>query len=168
LIELLKHKRVLYYLSGLGVFIVVFLLGINLLLSEIRELKQLQDQRKEVMILKEEYLFLRQRINLVETKKTLSNIQGIVQAVDEVFSPLGLRDKVKTVRSTGKKETRDGVEEEADVSVEKVSMNEMANIFYRIDHAPMVLTVRKATIKQSFENSELLNLTLVLFFLKAK
>lgn len=47
-------------------------------------------------------------------------------------------------------------------------MNEMANIFYRIEHAPMILTVKKATIKQSFENPELLNITLDLSFLKTK
>lgn len=121
-----------------------------------------------MMLLKDEFLSLRQRINFVEGKKNLSNVQGIVQAVDEVFSSVGLRDKVKTVKSAGKRDTRDGFEEEADISVEKVSMNEMANIFYRIERAPMALTIKKATIKKSFESPELLNLTLVLSFLKAK
>jgi hypothetical protein len=91
-----------------------------------------------------------------------------VQAVDEVFSSIGLRDKVKTVKSTGKRETRDGFEEEADISIEKVTMNEMVNILYRIERAPMVLTIKKATIKKSFESPELLNLMLVVSFLKAK
>jgi hypothetical protein len=44
----------------------------------------------------------------------------------------------------------------------------MINVFYRIENAPMVLTVKKATIKKSFENPELLNITMVLSFLKAK
>jgi hypothetical protein len=158
----------LYFFSGLVGFILVLTLGVNLLLSERRELKQLEDQRKEMMLLKDEFLSLRQRINLVEGKKNLSNVQGIVQAVDEVFSSIGLRDKVKTVKSTGKRETRDGFEEEADISIEKVTMNEMVNILYRIERAPMVLTIKKATIKKSFESPELLNLMLVVSFLKAK
>ena len=149
-------------------FIIVLALGINLLLSERRELNQLKDQRKEMMLLKDEFLSLRQKINLVEGRKNLSNVQGIVQAVDEVFSSVGLRDKVKTVKSTGKRETRDGFEEEADISIEKVSMNEMVNILYRIERAPMVLTIKKATVKKSFESPELLNLTLVVSFLKTK
>jgi hypothetical protein len=157
-----------YFFSGLVGFILVLTLGVNLLLSERRELKQLEDQRKEMMLLKDEFLSLRQRINLVEGKKNLSNVQGIVQAVDEVFSSIGLRDKVKTVKSTGKRETRDGFEEEADISIEKVTMNEMVNILYRIERAPMVLTIKKATIKKSFESPELLNLMLVVSFLKAK
>ncbi len=149
-------------------FILVLTLGVNFLLSERRELKQLADQRKEMMLLKDEFLSLRQRINLVEGKKNLSNVQGIVQAVDEVFSSIGLRDKVKTVKSTGKRETKNGFEEEADISIEKVSMNEMVNILYKIERAPMILTIKKATVKKSFESPELLNLTLVVSFLKTK
>ena len=166
--ELLRHKKALYILSGLVCFAVVLALAVNLLLSDRRELRQLKDQRKEMMLLKAEFLSLRQRLDLVEGKKNLSNAQGIVQAIDEVFSSTGLRDKVKTVKSTGRRETRDGFEEGADVSIEKISMNEMVNIFYRIEHAPMVLIVKKSTVKKSFENPELLNLTLDLSFLKIK
>ena len=164
----MKNRKMLSLLGGLAGFVILFALGINLLLSERRELNQLKDQRKEMLLLKDEFLSLRQKINFVEGRKNLSNVQGIVQAVDEVFSSIGLRDKVKTVKSAGKRETRDGFEEEADISIEKVSMNEMANIFYRIERAPMVLTIKKTTIKKSFENPELLNLTLVISFLKAK
>jgi len=164
----MKNRKMLSLLGGLAGFVILFALGINLLLSERRELNQLKDQRKEMLLLKDEFLSLRQKINFVEGRKNLSNVQGIVQAVDEVFSSIGLRDKVKTVKSVGKRETRDGFEEEADISIEKVSMNEMANIFYRIERAPMVLTIKKTTIKKSFDNPELLNLTLVISFLKAK
>ena len=65
-------------------------------------------------------------------------------------------------------EVKDGFEEEADISVEKVTMNEMVNIFYRIENAPMILTVKKASIKKSFDNPELLNISLILSFLKPK
>lgn len=47
-------------------------------------------------------------------------------------------------------------------------MNEMVNIFYRIENAPMILTIKKATVKKSFENPELLNISLVLSFLNPK
>jgi len=164
----MKHKRTLYFLSVLVIFAIILTVAANFLSSKRRELKLLKDQHKELTMLKDEFLSLRQRIDAVESRKNLSGVQGIVQAVDEVFSSIGLRDKVKTVKSTGKKETKDGFEEEADISVEKVSMNEMINVFYRIENAPMVLTVKKATIKKSFENQELLNITLVLSFLKTK
>lgn len=164
----MKHKRLLFFISGSIVFIIMLTILINLLSSERRELELLKSQRKEMAALKSEFLSLRQRINAVEGKKNLSNVQGVVQAVDDVFSSVGLKDKVKTVKSTGKKEIRDGFEEEADIYLEKVTMNEMINIFYRIENAPMLLTVKRAVVKKSFENPELLNLSLSISFLKTK
>jgi hypothetical protein len=47
-------------------------------------------------------------------------------------------------------------------------MNEMVNIFYTIEHSPMVLTVEKATVKKSFEDPELLNISLTLSFFRVQ
>ncbi len=164
----MKDKRFIYVLLALTGFIIIGALVMNLLSSERRELKLLKEQQKEMLMLKDEFLSLKKRIDAVESKKNLANVQGVVQAIDEVFLPIGLKDKIKTVKSTGRRKIKDGFEEEADLHIEKVSMNEMANIFYKIENAPMVLTIKKAMIKKSFENSELLNIALTLSFLKAK
>ena len=166
--DLLKNRRIISFSAVLISFLILAALGIKMLSSQTKELHQLQEQRKEMALLRDEFLLLQQKIQTVEKRKNLTNIQGVLQAVDEVFSSVGLKDKVKTVKNTGKRETKDGIEEEADVSVEKVTMNEMLNIFYRIDHAPMILSIKKVTVKQSFENPELLNITLMLSFLKTK
>lgn len=163
-----KDRKLIYISSGLILFIIVLALGVNLLVSERKALKKLKEQRQEMMLLKGEYVSLKQKVNTVEGKKNLTNVQGVVQAVDDVFSSLGLKNKIKTVKSTGKRETKYGFEEEADIYIEKVNMNEMANIFYKIENAPMILTVKKTIIKKSFENPELLNITLVISFLKTK
>jgi hypothetical protein len=166
--NLFKEKRVFYFVSVLISLLIFVFLGMQKLSSQTKELQRLRDQQREMAVLKDEFLTLQQKIKTVENRKNLANVQGVLQAVDEVFSSLSLKDKVKTVKSIGKSETKDGIEEDADVSVEKVTMNEMLNIFYRIEHAPMILSVRKITIKQSFENPELLNINLMLSFLKAK
>lgn len=166
--DLLKNRRIISFSAVLISFLILAALGIKMLSSQTKELHQLQEQRKEMAVLRDEFLSLQQKFQTVENRKNLTNVQGVLQAVDEVFSSVGLKDKVKTVKNTGKRETKDGIEEEADVSVEKVTMNEMLNVFYRIDHAPMILTIKKVTVKQSFENPELLNITLMLSFLKTK
>ena len=166
--ELLKDKRLISVLSVFIAFIVIIAFAIHLLSSEKKELRLLREQQKEMIILKDEFLSLKRRIDAVESKKSLSNVQGIIQAVDEVFLSIGLKDKLKTVKSTGRRDMKDGFEEEAELQIEKVSMNEMVNIFYKIENAPMVLTIKKASIKKSFENPELLNIVLILSFLKAK
>jgi hypothetical protein len=166
--DLLKNKKYIFVLSGLAGIVIVIALAINFLTKEKRELKFLQEQHKEMLVLKDDFLQLKQRIDTVENKKNLSNAEGVIQAVDEVFSSIGLKSKLKTVKSSGKREIKEGFEEEADLSIEKVDMNEMLNIFYKIENAPMVLTVKKATIKKSFENPELLNISLTLSFVKIK
>jgi hypothetical protein len=166
--ELLKDKRFIYVLLMLTGFIIIVALGMNLLSSEKRELEIVKEQRKDMLMLKGEFLSLKQRIDAVEGKKNLSDVQGVVQAIDEVFLPIGLKDKIKTVKSTGRREIKDGFEEEADLQIEKVNMNEMINILYKIENSPMVLTIRRIAMKKSFENPELLNIELTLSFLKSK
>jgi general secretion pathway protein M len=168
LTSFMKDRRVVIFFSGLTVFVILFVIGLNLLSADKKALKNLKDQKQGMMTLKDELLTLQQKIQATESRKNLTAVQGVVQAIDDVFVPVGLKDRVKTVKSTGKREGRDGFEEEADVYIEKVTMNEMVNILYRIENAPMILTIKKITIKKSFENPELLNISLILSFLKTK
>jgi len=166
--DMMKNRKIMLGIAGLVIFIVMISFALTILANERRDLLRLKEQRKEMIVLKDSLMLLSLKVRSVEAKKELSNVQGIAQAVEEVFSSVGLKDRVKTVKSTGKRETKDGFEEEADVFIEKVTMNEMVNIFYRIKNAPMVLTVKKITIKKSFESPELLNISLILSFLKSK
>ena len=127
----LKDKRIVSALLGLTMFVVLIAFGLNMLSSEKKELRFLKGQLSEMIVLKDEFMRLKQQVDAVEMKKNLVRAQGIVQAIDDVFQPLGLKDKLKSVKPGGKREVREGFEEEANVSVEKVTMNEMANIFYR-------------------------------------
>ena len=125
-------------------------------------------QRVELTALKQDFLSLKSSVGAVESRKSLTKVQGIAQAVDEVFSSIGLADKVKSVKSGGVVEKEYGAQEEAEVQVEKVSMNEMANIFYRIRNAPMILTIKRATVKTSFDDPTLLNISMTLTLVKPK
>jgi thioredoxin-related protein len=166
--EMMKDKKIILGIAGLVLFIIMISVALTTLANERMDLLQLKEQRKEMIALKDSLLLLSRKVHNVEAKKELSKVQGIAQAVEEVFSSVGLKDRVKTVKSTGKRETKDGFEEEADVYIEKVTMNDMVNIFYRIRNAPMILTIKKVAIKKSFENPELLNISLILSFLKSK
>ncbi|MEW6570055.1 MAG: hypothetical protein AB1390_02595 [Nitrospirota bacterium] len=165
---MLKNKKLIYILPGLAFAIFLLILAEHKIADGKKQINSLRQQYEEMMILQNEFLSLKRKIDVVERKKNLSNVQGVGQAVEEVFLSIGLKDKIKALKSTTRRETMEGVEEEADVSIEKVDMNELVNIFYRIENAPMILTVKKVTIKKSFEDPELLNVSLVLSFLKIK
>lgn len=153
---------------GLALLFVLCIVLFKVSLSLRKERDNLKAQQKEMLLLVNDYASLKYAVDIVEGKKSLSQVQGIVQAVDEVFRSMGLNQKVKSVKSTGAREQKYASEEEAEVSVEKVSMNEMVNIFYRIENAPMILSVRKASIRTSFDNPSLMNITMTIGLIKPK
>lgn len=133
-----------------------------------KELDNLRFKQQELSRLSAEYRSLAGSVSAVESKRSLSKVTGIVQAVDEVFQSIGLRQKVKSVKLISTRDLNDAVEEDAEVLVEKVDMNELVNIFYWIDSAPMVLAVKSTNIKTSFDTPERLNASLTLSFIKSK
>lgn len=164
----LKVDRRLLITGSIAVSVILCILLINVSLSLKRDLRNVKAQQKELLSIKDEFLSLKNRIDTVENKKSLTKIEGIVQAADEAFLPLGLKRKVKSVKPTGTKDLKETIEEEAEVQVEKVDMNEMVNIFHKIENSPMILSVKKTTIKTSFENPTLLDITMTIALVKPK
>lgn len=164
----LRVDRRLLIAGSIAVSVILCILLINVSLSLKRDLRNVKAQQKELLSIKDEFLSLKNRIDTVENKKSLTKIEGIVQAADEVFLPLGLKRKVKSVKPTGTKDLKETIEEEAEVQVEKVDMNEMVNIFHKIENSPMILSVKKTTIKTSFENPTLLDITMTIALVKPK
>jgi general secretion pathway protein M len=160
--------RRLIVMSGMALLCILCFVLLEVSLSMKKERNALRSQEKELFVLANEYQGLKRTVDSVEGKKSLTKVEGIVQAVDEVFRSLGLNQKVKSVKPTGTREKKYGIEEEADVSVEKVTMNEMVNILYKIENAPMILSVKKTTLRTSFDNPSLLNMTMTIGLITPK
>lgn len=133
-----------------------------------RELRSLTLKQQEIIQLRDEYLVLSMAVNAVEAKRSLSKVQGIVQAVDEVLQSIGLKQKVKSIKPLSSRDMRNSVEEDAEVVLEKVDMNELVNIFYKIENAPMILAVKSAVFKTTFDTPERLNATFTLSLIRPK
>jgi hypothetical protein len=68
---------------------------------------------------------------------------------------------MKSVKLIGAKKVMDQISEEsAEIQMEKLNMSEVVNLFYKIENAPMILAVKRVAIKKSFENPELLDVTM--------
>jgi general secretion pathway protein M len=156
------------WMAGLLVVFFLCILSVQKSLSLKKEREDLRSRQKEISLLKGELEGLKNTVDAAEGRKSLVRVEGVVQAVDEVFRSLGLNQRVRSVKPLGTREKKFALEEEAEVQVEKVSMNEMTNIFYKIDTAPMALSIKKTTIKTSFDNPSLLNLTITVALVKPK
>ena len=164
----LKADRRVLAIAGIVLLFLGCIILLEIALSLKRQNNILRSRQKDMLLLSQEYTALKSIVGSVEARKSLTKVEGIVQAVDEIFKSMGLQQKVKSVKSTGVKERKYSSEEEADVSVEKVTMNEMVNILYRMENAPMILSVRRTSIKTSFENPSLLNITMTVGLIKPK
>ena len=153
-----------------GAIVVLAILIIPLVVFERvsrKEADSLRTKLMEVSSLGSEYQTLKGTIDAVEQRKSLTKVKGMPQAVEDVASSVGLAGKIKGVTAIGTREVKGGVTEDAEVRIEKVSMNELINILYRVEDAPVMLSVKKIAIKKTFENPELFNASLTLsLFLK--
>jgi hypothetical protein len=163
-----RHDRRLLISAVFVIILAVSGLLLNTLLSLKKEGSALRSQKEEILLLREDFLELRKKVNAIEGKKSLVRVEGIVQAIDEIFITTGLTRKVKSVKPTATIDKKHSIEEEADVEVEKVSMNELVNILYRLENAPMVILIKKARLKTSFEDPSLLNITMTIGLVKPR
>ena len=142
----------------------LFVLAVALLMlkgSAEKELDTLKAKQKEILSLSGEYRTLKDSVAFVEQKPSLSQMRGVANALDTLSSSLGIKGKMKSVKAVASREIRGSMSEEnAEVLLEKVTLNELVNLFYRLGDAPMILSVKRVTMKKSFENPELLDVTM--------
>jgi hypothetical protein len=149
---------VLAVLVGLWVLIIPALVMER---SSAKELNALKTKQKELTVLSRDYRNLKGKVDVVEQRSTSGQARGIANAVDMLSSSVGMKGKVKAVRVAGTREIPGSMTEEtAEVRIEKVTMNELVNLYYRIQNAPMILSVKRTTMKKTFENPELLDITM--------
>lgn len=119
----------------------------------------------ELVILSSEYSSLHRRISAVEKRTSLTKVAGVADAVNTVFTGLGIKAKLKSVKSVATRHVKGSlIEERADVTAEGLSMNELVNLFAGIRDAPMMLSVKKVNMKKSFQTPELLDVTFTISF----
>lgn len=126
---------------------------------------------RDLMILSNDYKMLKEKVSYAENKAPNPPMGGIASAVNDIAASLGIKGKIKAIKGVSSRQLKGNISEEtAEVSIEKVTMNELINIFHKIETMPVVLSIKKTTIKKSFEKPELLDVTisLAIFNLKSE
>lgn len=129
--------------------------------SSMTELDAVRTKLKELSSLGSEYRSVRARVAEVEHKGSSAATGGVTQAIDVITSSAGIKGKTRSIKIIGSREIRDSlIEESAELQMEKVTMNELVNIFYGINNGPFMFSIKKASIKKTFENPELLDMSM--------
>lgn len=131
------------------------------------DLRRLEAEHNELRTLSEKILLTKGKLDRLDKKKGLMRVDGIVAAVDNIVTPLGLKSKLKALKPVQKRKTGAVPGEEAILTMEHLTMNEIVNLFHKVRSAPYPLSVEHANIKKSFERPDLLDLTCSLFLFRS-
>lgn len=164
----MKNKFLLFSVALFVVFSVVIIAGLKHLHRDKKELIKLRSQQKEVAEMKNKIFYLNQKMSFYESRKITGKAAGIIQISNEIFSSMGLKNKLKNIKTSNINQTINGLEETSEISFEKVSMNELLNILYGIENSPHLLSLKRIAIKKDFENPQLLNLNMVVSYIRQK
>lgn len=152
------------WIAFLSIILVLYVLIIPALIMERsskKELDSLKLKRSELVVLGSEYRTLKEQVDAIEQKTAVKQASGIANALDSITSSMGIKGKVKSIKGIGNREMKGAMNEEsAEVHLEKINLNELVNIFYKIGDAPMILSIKRAQVKKSFENPELFDVTM--------
>lgn len=147
-------------LLGLYVFIIPALIWER---ASSKELSQIKAKFTEFSILSAEYRSLKEQAGSIEEKSFLTKTSGIAQTLEDVFLSLGVKGKMRSIRGIGGREIKGQLNEEtAEIQMEQVNMNELVNILYKLENAPLLLSIQKVAIKKSFDKPDLLDVTMTI------
>ena len=157
---------------GLAASFILFALIIPAALwsrSSAKGLMALEERSREFTSLAVEFKAVKAKVDALEKKASVSRPAGLAQAVHDMSSSIGLKDKVKTIKSLGVRDVKDGMSgERAEVRLERLSMNELVNLFYKFEEAPMLVSIESVNVKKTFDSPEHLDvlMTIDLFIKK--
>lgn len=164
-----KSRRKIYLSLAPLLLYVLIIPSLILEKSSQRELDSLRIRRAEFHSLSREYLLLRDQIDGIERRLSLAETSGIARAMDEIISSLGIRQKMRSVKIIGSRRVSEtSMEETAEVQMEKLTLNELINVLYRIKEARTILLLKRATIKKPFDNPQLLDVTMTIALIGKK
>lgn len=98
---------------------------------------------------------LRDKSQFFGAKRRNSRGMSVHQAMDQVISSLTLKEKLTSLKSPSGGTS--ALEDRAEARFEGLTLNELVNLLFTMDNSRMLLITRKANIRTSFENPELLN-----------
>lgn len=125
-------------------------------------LDALKSQEKEILSMGAEVATLRAKLGAFEKRRRLTRVRGMEQAADEVLGSLGLRDRLDSLKRLESSEEA----ERAELRLKEIDMNEMVNILYSLENAPMPLVIKKVELKTAFDTPGKLKMAVTLALMK--
>lgn len=162
----LKSQRFFGVEVSIRFYLLIFLFIVSIFLfaverSYYRERESLIRRFKEFSSLAGEYSRIKE-VKIMDAVN-IENV-GLLQEINNLVDSIGLRERVKYIKMTGGRELKELIEEGVDMRIDKLTMNEMINLLYRIENQD--LSIKDIKMKKDFENPERIDLEIRVFMYK--
>ncbi len=164
----LRNPKLIFPIILFTILIVIVSISFGMLSKKKISINKIESQLKEFSTLTSDYLIINSVTDKFQKRLGMSNIDGVLQAVENVVQSIGLKEKLSSVKLSGQKKHTDFTEENAVIKMDKVSLNETINIFYKIENAPMGLLIKSCKMKKNFSDPDKFDITMDVAFLKKK
>ncbi len=122
-----------------------------------------KSKSRDLNTLSSEYKILREKVSFIETKSSNPHPGGITSVVNDIASSIGIKGKIKAIKGVSTRQLKEHISEEtAEIYIEKATLNELVNVFHKIETAPTILSVKRTNIKKSFDRPEMLDVSITL------
>lgn len=158
----LDRKKARRYALCLGLPVLVMLAGFTLYSKYLHVKKSVSAGRRDIArmeLLKAEYLEKKAAFDSVAGKAVPSG-ESPVAAVEEMAKRTGIKGKITSIKPLEDR-TADGyTDRSVEVKLEGVDMNQLVNFLYRAEHGGRLVIIRGLSIKERFEDRDLVDVTL--------
>lgn len=159
----LMDKKTLYVLVAAAASVLVFLGSLIWSGSSSSRLREIRKAHGEMTSVGAELRELKARSEFLTRKVAKAKDKSLLSSIDAITESIGIKDKLASQKSVPGGSVS---EEKADLKFEKLSLNETANLFYRIDAQPMLLLISRVTMAPSFDKPDLLMVDMTVSLVK--
>ncbi|MBF0608147.1 MAG: hypothetical protein SFH39_03105 [Candidatus Magnetobacterium sp. LHC-1] len=136
-------------LSAVVFLLLLLIFALNVLHQKASVLKRTEDNILQYNALLSEYERLRSEQG---TLRRRLGTGGLLQGIGEVMSSLGLKEKRSTIALQAQRAFMEFREENAELKINGVSLNELVNVLYKMEHGSTGLFIRRLNMKKGFSD----------------
>ncbi len=154
-------------LLAMAVSVAILLIFVTALFIYTRQIEDktqaLKTQLNEMALLKDELIRIKNAVEAQERKIGLAKTSSPVSALEQMLNDTGL--KANAIKPSEKKNIEGIYEEDVELTVEKVDLNKVVNLLYKIENSSVPVKIKSISLKTTFENPNMFILNITASFI---
>ena len=159
--KILLFDKTILVLTVLSLISIVTIIVTSIYANETNSRnKALRDQLSEINALASGVVEINGFVQSKEKKIGLRKAKGVVSTMQQTLKSLGLT--AKTIKPLDKKKVSEYLEENAELELENADLNQIVNLFYKIETSSIPIKIKSTSIRTSFEDPDKFTLKIML------